>query len=149
MNSPTRESILRNDSSQRFWVIPDGAIEWVLYAGRGEILMKNWSHISVSRLRERWALKSAAFIWENSETARWARCARAFVEHQVLFFRDQEITRDQHKAFGRHFGTLQVHPYLQPLRTRGIRSSWCCKATSSIRTWRRLASDVTSWTSRR
>ena len=40
----------------------------------------------------------------------------AFIEHQVLFFRDQEITRDQHKAFGRRFGTLQIHPFLQPLK---------------------------------
>jgi taurine dioxygenase len=43
----------------------------------------------------------------------------AFIEHQVLFFRDQEITRDQHKAFGRRFGTLQIHPYLQPLKDVG------------------------------
>ena len=43
----------------------------------------------------------------------------AFVEHQVLFFRDQEITRDQHKAFARRFGTLQIHPYLQPLKDEG------------------------------
>ncbi len=43
----------------------------------------------------------------------------AFVEHQVLFFRDQEITRDQHKAFARRFGTLQIHPYLQPLKDQG------------------------------
>ena len=37
----------------------------------------------------------------------------------MLFFRDQEITRDQHKEFGRNFGTLQVHPYLQPLKDQG------------------------------
>jgi taurine dioxygenase len=43
----------------------------------------------------------------------------AFVEHQVLFFRDQEITRAQHKAFARRFGTLQIHPYLQPLKDQG------------------------------
>lgn len=43
----------------------------------------------------------------------------AFVKHQVLFFRDQEITRDQHKAFARRFGTLQIHPYLQPLKRPG------------------------------
>lgn len=43
----------------------------------------------------------------------------AFVKHQVLFFRDQEITRDQHKAFARRFGTLQIHPYLQPLKDQG------------------------------
>jgi len=43
----------------------------------------------------------------------------AFLEHQVLFFRDQEITHEQHKSFGRRFGTLQIHPFLQQLRDQG------------------------------
>jgi taurine dioxygenase len=34
----------------------------------------------------------------------------AFLEHHVLVFRDQTLTRDQHKAFGRHFGELHIHP---------------------------------------
>ena len=34
----------------------------------------------------------------------------ALVEHQVIFFRDQEMTLDQQKAFGRLFGKLHVHP---------------------------------------
>jgi len=35
---------------------------------------------------------------------------RAFRAHLVLVFRDQQLTRDQHKAFGRLFGELQTHP---------------------------------------
>ena len=34
----------------------------------------------------------------------------AFTENQVLFFRDQHLTVEQHKAFGRLFGELVVHP---------------------------------------
>ncbi len=34
----------------------------------------------------------------------------ALMAHQVLFFRDQKLTLDQHKAFGRLFGELAVHP---------------------------------------
>lgn len=34
----------------------------------------------------------------------------ALMQHQVLFFRDQEMSLDQHKAFGRLFGDLHVHP---------------------------------------
>jgi taurine dioxygenase len=34
----------------------------------------------------------------------------ALMAHQVLFFRDQKITLDQHKAFGRLFGELAIHP---------------------------------------
>ena len=36
--------------------------------------------------------------------------------HQVLFFRDQPLTNEQHLAFGRRFGELHVHP-----NTRGLR----------------------------
>jgi taurine dioxygenase len=35
---------------------------------------------------------------------------RAWLDWQVLVFRNQDIDRDQHKAFGRKFGTLHVHP---------------------------------------
>ena len=34
----------------------------------------------------------------------------AFDEHRVLLFRNQQIDREQHKAFGRIFGALHVHP---------------------------------------
>jgi taurine dioxygenase len=35
----------------------------------------------------------------------------ALLTHQVLFFRNQKLTFEQHKAFGRLFGELDVHPY--------------------------------------
>ena len=34
----------------------------------------------------------------------------ALMAHQVIFFRDQTMDVDQHKAFGRLFGELLVHP---------------------------------------
>ena len=34
----------------------------------------------------------------------------ALMAHQVLFFRDQTLSVEQHKAFGRLFGELLVHP---------------------------------------
>ena len=38
---------------------------------------------------------------------------QAFLDHQVIFFRDQNLTPEQHKSFGRRFGSLNVHPYVQ------------------------------------
>jgi taurine dioxygenase len=35
----------------------------------------------------------------------------AFVENEVLFFRDQDITLDQYVAFARRFGEITVHPF--------------------------------------
>lgn len=34
----------------------------------------------------------------------------ALMAHQVVFFRDQKMDLDQHKAFGRRFGPLAIHP---------------------------------------
>jgi taurine dioxygenase len=34
----------------------------------------------------------------------------ALMEHQVIFFRDQNLTPAQQKAFGQRFGPLHVHP---------------------------------------
>lgn len=35
----------------------------------------------------------------------------ALLDWKVLFFRDQDITTDQHLAFARRFGELEVHPF--------------------------------------
>ena len=45
----------------------------------------------------------------------FAEIRQAFLDHLVIFFRDQDVTPDQHKAFGRRFGTLNVHPYVTPM----------------------------------
>ncbi|WP_337187820.1 TauD/TfdA family dioxygenase [Phenylobacterium sp.] len=42
-----------------------------------------------------------------------AAIRRALVEHQVVFFRDQDLTPAQQTAFGRRFGPLNIHPYVQ------------------------------------
>lgn len=39
----------------------------------------------------------------------FAEIRRAFREHQVLVFRDQNLTAEDHKRFGRRFGPLHVH----------------------------------------
>lgn len=35
----------------------------------------------------------------------------ALVARKVLFFRDQDITHDQHLALGRRFGPVEIHPF--------------------------------------
>ncbi|HEX5379027.1 MAG TPA: TauD/TfdA family dioxygenase [Phenylobacterium sp.] len=42
-----------------------------------------------------------------------AEIRTAFVEHQVVFFRDQALTPEQQLAFGRRFGPLNIHPYVK------------------------------------
>jgi taurine dioxygenase len=45
-----------------------------------------------------------------------AEIRQAFVEHQVIFFRDQALTPDQQLAFGRRFGRLNIHPYVAGMK---------------------------------
>ena len=45
------------------------------------------------------------------ETAEELR--KAWLDHKVLVLRDQHITQEQHIAFGRMFGELEVHPFTE------------------------------------
>ncbi len=42
-----------------------------------------------------------------------AALRHCFLEHGVIFFRDQELSAAQHKDFARSFGEIYVHPYLE------------------------------------
>ena len=42
-----------------------------------------------------------------------AEIRQALLDHLVIFFRDQELPVDRHKAFSRRFGELFVHPNYQ------------------------------------
>jgi taurine dioxygenase len=41
---------------------------------------------------------------------------RALMDHLVIFFRDQNLTPDQHKAFSRRFGELLEVPFIRALK---------------------------------
>ena len=43
----------------------------------------------------------------------------ALLEYKVLFFRDQDLTPEQHKAVGRCFGELHVHPVIPSRKDEG------------------------------
>jgi taurine dioxygenase len=43
--------------------------------------------------------------------AQLAELRRALLEWKVLFFRDQHITREQHRAFAARWGELEQHPF--------------------------------------
>ncbi len=45
----------------------------------------------------------------------WGQLHEAFLDHLLLFFPDQTLTPEQQIAFGRRFGTLNVHPYVKAL----------------------------------
>ena len=40
---------------------------------------------------------------------------RAFVKHEVIIFRNQNLTQEQYIKFGKQFGDLTVHPFATSL----------------------------------
>jgi taurine dioxygenase len=44
-----------------------------------------------------------------------AELRQALLQYLVIFFRDQDITPEQHIAFGQRFGKLHIHPYIPAL----------------------------------
>ena len=44
-----------------------------------------------------------------------AEIKKAWLEHKVLVFRDQEISTEAHIAFGKNFGDLEIHPFADNL----------------------------------
>ncbi len=47
------------------------------------------------------------------DDAGFAAIHRAFLDHVVIFFRDQKLDPEAYKAFARRFGALDVHRYLK------------------------------------
>ncbi len=45
----------------------------------------------------------------------FAEIYQAFVEHQVIFFRDQEMTPEQYLAFAKRWGAIHLHPFMKGL----------------------------------
>ncbi len=56
---------------------------------------------------------------EPQDDATIVEIRSAWLEHKVLFLRDQDIDVQQHKAFARRFGDLHVHPVLQQMVDQG------------------------------
>ena len=49
------------------------------------------------------------------DDATFAEIYRAWLEHHVLFFRDQHITPAQQTVFAERFGELEAYPFIAPL----------------------------------
>ena len=81
--------------------------------------MAVYQHITVNPVAGTIGAEISGVNLGNFNDAEFAEIRAALLEHQVIFFRDQELTRDQHKAFGRRFGELHIHPFLQPLKKEG------------------------------
>ncbi|NQW00903.1 MAG: TauD/TfdA family dioxygenase [Rhodospirillales bacterium] len=69
------------------------------------------SQISIDPLTPHIGAEVSNFqIAEPMDQSRFGQIHAALMTHQVLFFRNQEMTLDQQKDFARQFGELHIHP---------------------------------------
>lgn len=52
---------------------------------------------------------------EPLDEASFETIHQALLDHLVIFFRDQDLTPEQHIAFGERFGKLHIHPFIPNL----------------------------------
>lgn len=81
--------------------------------------MSTQQHITVSPVAGALGAEISGVQLGKLNEGEFAEIRAALLQHQVIFFRDQDLTREQHKAFGRSFGPLHIHPFLQPLKDEG------------------------------
>ena len=81
--------------------------------------MTTYQHITVTPVAGALGAEINEAQLANINDATFNEIHAALLEHQVIFFHDQELTHEQHKAFGRRFGQLHIHPFLQPLKSEG------------------------------
>ena len=49
------------------------------------------------------------------DDATFGEIHRAWLENNIIYFRDQNLTPDDHLAFARRFGDIHIHPFNKPL----------------------------------
>ena len=72
---------------------------------------KQYTRISVAPLTGALGAEVSGVQLRDFDDEVKAELHDAWLEHKVLFFRDQELTRDEHVAYGRRWGSLEQHPF--------------------------------------
>lgn len=79
-------------------------------ATSGTPLASNHSRIEVRPLTPHIGAEIHGVDLRTLDDATFDEIQRAWADWMVLVFRDQQLSKEDHKAFGRRFGTLHVHP---------------------------------------
>lgn len=82
-----------------------------MFAGMGALEPKNFTRIKVRPLSPVIGAEiEGVDLASESDEGVFAEIRQAFLQHGVVFFRDQKLTMDQHKAVSRRFGEIVVNP---------------------------------------
>lgn len=68
------------------------------------------SSLSISQLTPHIGAEIGNVDLKSVSADQIAEIRAALLEHQVVFFRDQDLSPEEHIAFARNFGDLEIHP---------------------------------------
>jgi taurine dioxygenase len=71
--------------------------------------------IQVSRLTGGCGAEVSGVDLARISDRQWHEVRRAFVEHGVIFFRDQHLTPEEHIAFARRWGPIDINRFFKPV----------------------------------
>jgi len=75
-----------------------------------------YERIQVARIAGALGAEISGVDWSGDvDDATFAEVHRAWLEHQVIWFRDQDLTPDHHLAFAKRWGDIHLHPFNKPL----------------------------------
>jgi taurine dioxygenase len=84
-----------------------------LDAMRREAAGRRYEHIGVTPVGTTIGAEiSGVDLREPLDAATLGELVQAWLDYKVVFFRDQDLTDEQHIAFARRFGELEEHPFL-------------------------------------
>ncbi len=75
----------------------------------------SYSRISVTPLAGALGAEIGGVDLTNLDDATFEEVHRAWLDHHVIYFRDQDMTPDDHLAFARRWGEIHIHPFNKPM----------------------------------
>jgi alpha-ketoglutarate-dependent taurine dioxygenase len=75
----------------------------------------NYHHIAVAPCTVAIGADVSGVDLAQADDACFAEIRRALGAHQVLFFRDQQLEPEAHRAFAARFGAMEIHEVFKPL----------------------------------
>lgn len=83
-----------------------------LDARRAEYRSRSYQHIDLMPLNSTIGAEIRNVQLADLNEAEFAEIEQAFYDYKVVFFRDQELSQEQHLEFASRFGELEAHPFL-------------------------------------
>ena len=74
-----------------------------------------YQRIQVSPLAGSLGAEIGGVDLRRMDDADFAEIHRAWLQHQVIYFRDQTMTPDEHLDFARRWGEIHIHPFNAPM----------------------------------